>query len=344
MQQDRRNRYVRQTMFPGLGEEGQQKLEKGSIVVVGCGALGCNIANLLVRAGVGKVRIIDRDFVEYHNLQRQVLFNENDVKSRLPKAVAARKTLQAVNHFVDIEAIVADVNPYNAETYCSGMNIILDGLDNIETRFLLNDVSLKLKIPYIYGGAVASTGMTMTLVPGKTPCFRCVFPGLPPPRTLPTCETAGILGSTPAIIGALQATEAIKLLTGAEEVNHDLITLDVWELRFDRLKVKKRDDCPACAGKYEYLEKKPGIVTASLCGQSRAIQVTTPGIEGFDLHQLAMRLQVRNLFQNEYLVRFNVQEYEVTVFHDGRAIINNTLDEAEALAIYQNYVLNTLQL
>src|SRR4030042_1329758 len=171
-----RDRYSRQTVFPGIGEDGQNKLNNGCVVIIGCGALGCNIANFLVRAGVGKVRIIDRDFIEYHNLHRQVLFNEDDIRSRLPKAIAAERHLKKVNSTIAVEGIIADVNYTNIERFCRGADVILDGLDNLETRFLINDVALKQKIPWVYGGAVASNGMTMTVIPGKTPCLSCVFP------------------------------------------------------------------------------------------------------------------------------------------------------------------------
>ncbi len=340
MLNNKRDRYSRQIALPEIGEHGQKRIEKGSIVIIGCGALGCNIANLLARAGVGRIRIIDRDFVEYHNLQRQVLFNEDDVKNNLPKVVAAKRALEKVNQFVRLEAIIADVNYGNIERYCSGMDLILDGLDNIETRFLVNDVSLKLKIPYIYGDAIASTGMSMTIIPGETPCFRCVFPSLPEPETLPNCEIAGILASAPAIIGAIEASEAIKILMGSDRLNRDLIMLDVWNLTLNSLKIKNRDGCTACAGEYEFLNKKPGIITTSLCGQSRAIQVTDNSIENFNLYLLGLRLQINNLFQNEYMLRFDVMDYEITIFGDGRAIIKNTLDESVARELYQKYVLD----
>lgn len=249
-----RDRYSRQTMFPGIGEEGQIKLNNGSVVIIGCGALGCNIAAFLVRAGVGKIRIVDRDFIEYHNLQRQVLFDEDDIRAELPKAIAAERHLRKVNSSVEIEGIVADANYTNIEKLCRGSDVILDGLDNFETRFLINDVALKHKIPWVYGGAIASNGMTMTIIPDETPCFMCISPTLPNPETTPTCETAGIVGTAPAVIGSLQATEAMKILVGTEEINRGLIIVDVWKDAFEHLKIEPRVDCPACHGKYEFLE------------------------------------------------------------------------------------------
>ncbi len=243
-----RDRYSRQTMFPGIGEEGQAKLLRGSAVIIGCGALGINIATFLARAGVGKIKIVDRDFIEYHNLQRQVLFDEDDIKAQLPKAIAAERRLRKANSTVQIQGIVADVNYTNIEEFCCGANVILDGLDNFETRFLINDVALKHKIPWVYGAAIASNGMTMTIIPGETPCFRCIFPILPPRGTIPTCETAVVVSTAPAIIGAIQATEAIKLLLGAAEINHDLIMIDVWKGTFDHIKIRPRQGCLACGG------------------------------------------------------------------------------------------------
>lgn len=333
-----RQRYSRQTMFPAIGEEGQVKLSHGSVVIIGCGALGTNIATLLVRAGVGKVRIVDRDFIEPHNLQRQVLFDEEDIKAGLPKAVAAERHLKKVNSSVEIEGIVADANYTNIESFCSGADVILDGLDNFETRLLINDVALKHRIPWVYGGAIASNGMTMTVIPGETPCFRCVSPFLPEPGTAPTCETAGIVGTVPAVIGALQATEAIKILVGAE-VNRELITVDLWKGTFHRLQVARREDCPACQGKYDFIYERFTIKTTSFCGQSRAVQVVNTKVTRIALDGLAAKLKnAGEVSHNEFRLRFSVDGKEITVFPDGRAIINNTTDESLARELYARYV------
>jgi adenylyltransferase/sulfurtransferase len=334
-----RNRYSRQTMFNCIGEQGQLKLAKSSAVIMGCGALGCNAANLLVRAGVGRVRIIDRDFVEYPNLHRQTLFTENDVKDRLPKAVAAKRRLQEINSLVEVEGIVADVNFSNIERFCAGMDVILDGLDNLETRYLVNDVSQKLRIPYIYGGAIASIGMTMSIIPGFTPCFRCVFPDLPPHGAVPTCETEGVLGPITTVISSLEATEALKVLGGSDLVNKDLITFDVWDISFERTPIERNKDCPSCNGRYEFLEKKSRFIKSSLCGQSRGIQVIDTESQEVVLKHLAARLAgMPNLSYNEYMLQFDVDPYTVTVFADGRAIISNTLDEPAAEKLYLKYV------
>lgn len=334
-----RDRYSRQTIFPRIGEAGQTRLLKSNAVIIGCGALGCNIANLLVRAGVGTVRIVDRDFIEYHNLQRQVLFDEADIKAGLPKAIAAERHLRKVNSTVNIKGIVADVNSSNVERLCHGADIILDGLDNFETRFLINDFSLKYKVPWVYGGAVASNGMTMNIIPGKTACFRCVHSTIPSPESALTCETVGIINSVPAIIGALQAIEAVKILVGGSDINRGIILIDVWQDTFDRVEVEPRKDCPVCNGNYEFLNAKTGVKFTSLCGQSRSVQVVNTSVRPVSLDKLAAKLKnVSHIFRNKYMLRFDAAEYQFTVFPDGRAIIRNTIDESQARALYDTYI------
>ncbi|MFC2057189.1 ThiF family adenylyltransferase [Chloroflexota bacterium] len=335
-----RNRYSRQTMFPAIGEEGQVKLGKSNMVIIGCGALGTNIANFLVRAGVGKIKIIDRDFIEYHNLQRQVLFNEEDIEAGLPKAVAAERHLRKINSLVEIEGIVADANYTNIEKLCSGADVILDGADNFETRFLINDVALKHGIPWVYGGAIASSGMTMTIIPGKTPCFRCVLPVLPESGASPTCETAGIVGTIPVLVASLQATEAMKVLVGSE-VNRELIMVDIWKGIFHRFKIEPNEDCPACHGKYDFLENGFVMKTTLFCGQSRAVQVVNTEVTKINLDELARRLKsVDDISHNEFMLHFNVEDKEIIVFPDGRAIIKNTIDESLAKEFYVKYIGN----
>jgi adenylyltransferase/sulfurtransferase len=334
-----RDRYSRQTIFPRIGEAGQARLLKSNAVIIGCGALGCNIANLLVRAGVGKVRIIDRDFIEFHNLQRQVLFDEADIKAGLPKAVAAERHLRKVNSTIEIKGIVADVNFSNIEELCRDADVILDGLDNFETRFLINDFALKYKIPWVYGGAIASNGMTMNIIPGETPCFRCIYSTVPAPDRTITCETAGIVGMVPAIIGSIQATEAIKILMGAPEINREIILIDVWTDTFDRVKIKPREGCPTCNCNYEFLETGSALKTTSLCGQNRAVQVVNTKAKTVPLSKLAAQLKdVSNVFRNKYMLRFEAKDHQFTVFPDGRTIIKNTIDESEAQKLYDKYV------
>ncbi len=267
------DRYSRQVIFPGIGKAGQRKLGRGSVVIIGCGALGTVIATNLVRSGVGEVRIIDRDFIEYHNLQRQVLFDEDDVKNGLPKAVAAERHLKKINSSIKIEGIVADVNYRNIEGFITGADLILDGSDNLEVRLLINDASLKHKIPWIYGGAISASGMTMNIIPGQGHCFRCVSQGADGARML-TCETAGVISPAPFIVGSLQSVEAIKILVGSDEINRDLVVIDVWRGKFNRYKLARLTDCPACQGRYEFHEAKSATRVTSLCGQ---ISVTVQG-------------------------------------------------------------------
>ena len=249
------DRYSRQILFSGLGEVGQKRLGRSSAVIIGCGGLGSTIATTLVRAGVGKVKIIDKDVLEYHNLHRQVLYDEDDVRSKLPKAVAAQRHLKKINSSVEVRGVAAEVDHTNIEKLVRGADVILDGLNDFKTRLLINDVALKCQTPWVYGGAVASLGMTMTIIPGKTPCFRCRFPAGESEGVF-TSSTAGILGPTPFVIGSLEAAEAIKILVGAEELNRDLICIDVWQGTFKRLKLSPRKDCPPCGGKYEFLDAK----------------------------------------------------------------------------------------
>jgi molybdopterin-synthase adenylyltransferase len=331
------DRYSRQTIFPGIGEEGQKKLGKSSVTVIGCGALGSTISSGLVRAGIGKIRIIDRDFVEYVNLHRQLLFDEKDVWESIPKAIAAELHLKQINSTVEIEGIVADVNQTNIEGFITGADVVLDGLDNLETRFLLNDAALKHNIPWIYGGVIAATGMTMTVIPHKPRCFRCVSPQ-PGGGVQPTCDTAGVISPAPWIIGSLQVAEAIKIIVGAPQINQDLVIIDVWEGTFHRLKTSPRRDCPACAGKYEFLEGWGGVKTTSLCGQN-AVQVFNPRTESFSLKDLAGRLKpLGEVSLSSYTLSFKIDGYEMVVFPDGRAIIKNTNDVTVARGLYSKYI------
>jgi adenylyltransferase/sulfurtransferase len=332
------DRYSRQILFPGIGENGQKKLGNSSVAIIGCGALGTVIATILVRAGIGKIKIIDRDFIEYHNLQRQVLFDEDDIRNQLPKAIAAERHLKKVNSSIDIEGVVADVNYTNIERLISGVDLILDGLDNRETRFLINDVSLKHKIPWVYGGAISSFGMTMNIIPNETPCLRCMWHGTTERGLAMTCDTAGVIAPAPFIIGSLQSTEAIKILIGAENINRDLISIDVWAGDFKHFKVARTSDCPSCQGKYEFLDAQFGTRTTSLCGQN-AVQVLNPGLKDISFKQLEPRLKaVGKVNYNEFMLNFMVDGKEMVIFPDGRAIVKNTSDESLARGLYTKYI------
>jgi len=338
MQEDMIDRYSRQIIFPGIGEQGQRKLSRGYVVIIGCGALGTIAATSLVRAGVGRIRIIDRDFIEYHNLQRQVLFDEDDIRNQLPKAVAAERHLKRVNSSVRIEGIVDDVNYTNIERLVLDADVILDGLDNFEARLLINDVSLKHKIPWVYGGAISSTGMTMTIIPDESACFRCLVPGSGRTGIIQTCDTAGVISPAPFIIGSLQTAEAMKILVGTENLNRDLITIDVWKGTFDRIRISPSRDCPARRGKYEFLEGAFGQATTQLCGQN-AVQVSNPKAGELSLKELAAHLvRIGEVSYNEFMLRLTVDSHEMVVFPDGRAIIKNTTDESFARGLYAKYI------
>ncbi len=334
-------RYKRQTIFPGIGQAGQEKLFQARVVVVGCGATGTVIANHLARTGVGDLIVADRDFVELSNLQRQLLFDEQDLAEALPKAAAARRKLQAINSDIQIEGRVMDVNPENIEPLIEGASLVMDGTDNFETRYILNDACLKQNIPWIYTGAVATYGMSQTIIPGQTACLRCHFEELPPPGTSPTCDTAGVVGPVVAAIASISATEAIKLIVGQGEVNQGIIHFDLWHNSFEQFESKgPRPDCPACQQhNFEFLNQEKGGQAVSLCGRN-AIQIRQPGASPISLPQLAERLaEVGQVTaRNDYLLRFSIDSYEITLFADARAIIKGTENETVARGLYAKYI------
>jgi molybdopterin/thiamine biosynthesis adenylyltransferase len=333
-------RYARQIVFPGMGEAGQRALLDASVTLIGCGALGSVLANLMVRAGVGRLVVADRDFVELNNLQRQNLYDETHVARNLPKAIAAAERLRAINSGVEIVPHVMDVNPYNVESLVSDADVVLDGNDNFEVRYLINDACVKLGIPWVYAAVIGSSGMTATIVPGETACLRCLFPDMPPPGSVPTCETAGILGPVVQVIAALAATEGIKLLTGQGTLNQGLIAVDVWDHTYESFEsAGRRPNCPACdLGQFDYLNADIGSQAMSLCGRE-AVHITVPGARPLDLADMAQRLQtVGQVIFNEYLLRLEVDDYEITLFADARALIKGTDDEAVARTLYSKYV------
>ena len=341
-------RYSRQMRFPGLGKGGQERLLASRVTLCGCGALGTVLANTLARAGVGFLRVVDRDFVEPSNLQRQVLFDESDVANNLPKAEAAATKLRAINSAITVEPVVADINRTNIEDLCAGADLILDGSDNFEIRYLINDVAIKHNKPWVYGGAVGSAGMCMTIIPGETPCLRCVFEAAPAPGETGTCETAGVLAPAVSIVASYQATEAIKLLSGnTAAVNRDLISLDVWENTNKRMKVAplagRKGQCPCCAKRnFEWLDGAHGTQTTALCGRN-AVQVSHRTKGKLDFAYLASVLkQSGAVSYNKFLLKFQLTEngdpYELTVFEDGRAIIKGTDEPDKARTLYAKYV------
>jgi adenylyltransferase/sulfurtransferase len=302
--------------------------------------MGSALANNLARAGVGRLRIIDRDFVEVNNLQRQTLFDEADAANATPKAVAAANRMRAVNSAIDVEPVVTDFTADNAEELLDGVNLALDGTDNFEARYLLNDACLSMGIPWIYSGVIAAYGVSMTVIPGETACLRCAFPERPLPGTTPTCDTAGILNGIVAAIGGVTSTEALKLLVGSERLSRGLYWMDLWENITERIELPRQPDCPACGrGEYEYLDAALTEESATLCGRN-AVQVrpTSSGV-ALDLAELALRLEpLGEVTTNAYLLRAQLDGYEVTVFPDARAIIKGTAEPSVARTVYARYI------
>jgi len=333
-------KYSRQMLFAGIGPEGQQRLLASRAVIVGCGAIGAAAANLLVRAGVGYLRIIDRDFVEPSNLQRQTLFDESDALNVLPKAVAAQRKLRSINSGVAVEGVVADLTPRNAEALLAGVDLLLDGTDNFETRFLINDVAVKSSTPWIYAAGVASYGLTMTIRPGATACLACLLEtGSAAQGLEETCDTIGVLGPIVNLIASLAAAEALKLLSGHPEALHGrLLSSDVWTGRLQSIGVARNPECRACAKRdFTYLggEAQPRI---TLCGRD-SVQIHER-TRALDLGVLGLRLKalVDDVRQNDFLLRFRIAPYEMTVFADGRAILKGTKDPAVARSLYARYI------
>ena len=333
-----RDKYSRQILFAGIGEEGQRRLLASAAVIVGCGAIGAAAAQLLVRAGLGRLRIIDRDFVEHSNLQRQALFDEADARDSLPKAVAAERKLRSINSSVAVEGVVSDLSPRNAAELLAGFDLILDGTDNFESRFLINDFALKSVKPWIYAAAVASYGVTMTIRPGTTACLACLLEnerqGIDE-----TCDTIGVVGPIVNLIASLESAEAMKLLAGRDHDLHGrLISCDIWRGHFQSVCVDRNPECRACVRRdFTYLDgqAQPHI---TMCGRD-SVQIHEHG-RALDLGLLKRRLDpaVEDLRQNDFLLRFRVAPYEMTVFADGRAILKGTKDPVVARSLYARYI------
>jgi molybdopterin/thiamine biosynthesis adenylyltransferase len=334
-------RYLRQTIFPGIGQAGQQKLFAARVVIVGCGATGTVIANHLARAGVGHLTVVDRDFIELNNLQRQLLFDEQDLAENLPKAVAAERKLRAINSDIEVRGVVTDVNAENIEALIEGATVVMDGTDNFETRYIVNDACIKHNIPWIYTGAVATYGMSQTIIPGQTACLRCLFEEVPPPGTSATCDTAGVVGPLVSAMASVSATEAIKLIVGQGELNRGIIHFDVWYNSFEQFEGGgPRENCPACRQhNFEFLNQEKGGQVANLCGRN-AVQIRQASAGRLDLAVMAERLAAIGdiTARNDYLLRFTVNGYEITLFADARAIIKGTEDESVARGLYAKYV------
>jgi adenylyltransferase/sulfurtransferase len=336
-------RYSKQTRFTPIGEQGQQRLLDSRVLLCGCGALGSVLAETLARAGVGFLRIVDRDFVDLSNLQRQVLFDEHDVAERLPKAIAAADKLRRINSQVEIEPIVADINHANILGFAQNVDLILDGTDNFEIRFLINDAALETGLPWIYAGVIGSHGQTMTIFPGETGCLRCLIDTPPDPGSTETCDTAGVLGPAVNVIASLEAAAALKILTGQRDLIEPALTIiDVWDTTFRRMSVadlRERSNCPACKqGERLWLSGRQGAQTTILCGRN-AVQISPQQKSQLTLEQLAEKLQgTGTVTLNPWLLRLTLADHELTLFRDGRAIIQGTEDLPTARTLYARYV------
>ncbi|MGB5346333.1 MAG: ThiF family adenylyltransferase [Woeseia sp.] len=357
-------RYHRQMLLPGFGEEGQRRLLESTALILGCGALGTVAADMLARAGVGHLIIVDRDFIELSNLQRQVLFDEQDVAESLPKAEAARRKLGGINSQVRVTAIVDDINHSNIAALADGADVIVDGLDNFETRYLANDLAVKIGLPYLYGGAVGTVGMALPILPHTvggdapwetladgsraTPCFRCLFDEAPPPGTSPTCDTVGVIGPAVAIIANFQVAEALKILTGNfTQVAATMLNIDLWTNSLTQLKVGRAysdADCRCCKHRtFDYLDGNAGSRSTTLCGRD-AVQLShRQQSAAMDLQELATRLAAHGSVRvNDFMLRAELQDngkpFELMLFPDGRAIIKGTSDASVARGVYAKFI------
>jgi molybdopterin/thiamine biosynthesis adenylyltransferase len=339
-------RYARQAQFAPIGAEGQARISAARVLLCGCGALGTVIASTLARAGVGCLRIVDRDFVELNNLQRQVLFDEADVASGLPKAICAAEKLRAINSEIEIEPIVADITSTTLPPLLEGVDLILDGLDNFETRFLINDAAIKHNIPWVFGGCLGAEGQSMTIVPGQTPCYRCLLPEPPDAGAAITCDMAGILGPIINLIASVQCTEALKILTGATgAIRQSLLLIDLWTNYYREMSLASLapDQCPCCGKRdFPWLEGRRANPPVVLCGRN-AVQISPPQPQKWTPEEVRERLAPYGtpnapVKANKFLAKAQVGEFEVTLFLDGRAIIQGTQDPAAARSIYAKCV------
>ena len=336
-------RYIRQILFSGIGKDGQRRLLQSRAAIIGCGALGSAHAEALARAGVTKLRIADRDFVEASNLQRQTMFTEQDAADRIPKAIAAANHIREINRDIEVEPQVTDVNHSNIESLLADCDVVLDGTDNFATRYLINDACVKHKINWIYGAAVGSYGVTMTIQPHQTPCLRCVFEEAPPAAGAPTCDTAGVIMPIISVVAAVQVAEALKLLTGQHESLHrSLMQFDVWRNEWRKINPgPPSPDCPTCGlGRFTTLDAEASDFAAVLCGRN-AVQISPAQSTKLNFAELAERLRPSGEVKfNDYLLRFQTGEFELTVFQDARSIIRGTSEIKTARSLYAKYIGN----
>ena len=336
-------RYSRQVLFSGIGSEGQRRLLQSKVLIVGCGALGTAHAESLARAGVGRLRIADRDFVEASNLQRQTMFTERDAADRIPKAIAAASHIGEINREIDVEPEIADVNHSNVERLVKDCDLVLDGTDNFATRYLINDACVKHKIDWIYGAAVGSYGVTMTIQPHQTPCLRCVFEEAPPAASAPTCDTAGVIMPIISLVSAVQVAEALKLLTAqTQSLHRSLMQFDVWRNEWRKINPgPPSPECLTCGlGKFATLEAASEDFAAVLCGRN-AVQISPAQATQLNFEELAERLRGTGEVKfNDYLLRFRTGDFELTVFQDARSIVRGTSEIKTARSLYAKYIGN----
>jgi adenylyltransferase/sulfurtransferase len=339
------DRYSRQILFHGIGAEGQRRIRESRVLLCGCGALGSAIADSLVRAGVGFLRLVDRDFVELSNLQRQVLYDEQDIAEQLPKAIAAGRKLARINSQVALEPLVTDIDHANMLALANGVDLIVDGMDNFETRFLINDAALETKTPWVYGGCVGSHGQVLPIFPGETACLRCLIGDVPGPGMAETCDTAGVIGPAVNVVAALQVVAVLKILAGRRDLVEPVLTIvDVWDGTMRKMNMgnlRERSNCPACVqGERDWLSGKKGSQTTILCGRN-AVQISPSERQSLSLPEMAARLtSAGEVSQNAFLLRLTPAgtECQLTIFPDGRAIIKGTNDVTVARSLYSRYV------
>jgi adenylyltransferase/sulfurtransferase len=329
------DRYSRQILLKNISKNGQEKLAKSRATIIGCGALGTTIANNLVRSGIGKITVVDRDIIELNNLQRQVLFDEKDIG--LPKASTLADKLKEINSEIKIDAVVDDVNHENIEEIINRTNVVLDGTDNMLIRFLINDACVKHNIPWIYGGAIKTNGMTMNIIPKKTPCLRCLINDLPKTGSLPTCDTVGVLNTIPNVIADIQSTEAIKILL-KKDISKELITYDIWNNEFNKYKINRRKNCECCSKhNFDFLNSSEKEEIISLC--ESGFQITPVKDMSISFEELAEKLRnIGTIDVHPIVLRLKISNYEINVFKNGRAIIMGTNDKKIAKSLYAKYI------
>lgn len=336
------HRYSRQELFSPIGKDGQQRISEKHVLIIGVGALGSGSAEALVRAGIGKLTIVDRDYVEWSNLQRQQLYSEEDAKNRLPKVIAAKKRLTAINSSVAIEAIIADASALELEDWAKNVDLIIDATDNFETRMIINDVSQMVGVPWIYGACVGSYGISYTIIPEKTPCLSCLIETVPLGGL--TCDTAGIISPAVNMVVSYQISEALKILVGdLDSLRNKLVSFDLWKNQSSAIQVDKlkKEDCPSCGEdrSYPYLSFENQTKTAVLCGRdSVQIRPSIPTVRDLEALEKLFANQGGTVQRNPYLLSYSVDPYRIVVFKDGRVLVHGTKDISEAKALYHRYL------